>query len=78
MDALDEEVGEGRVHCALALEPGQAGEAPRDDLHREVALAAPVVAGVAAVAVAVVADEEVAWVQSGAKALVDFRGDGSG
>ena len=58
MHPLGEQVGQRRIHRALALDPVHAGESRRDDLDREVTFAARVVPGVAAMHLAVVADDQ--------------------
>src|SRR5690606_19059244 len=58
VDAVHE-IAEGGVDGALALEAGLSEEDVRDDAYGEMAFPGAVVAGVAAVAVAVVADFEV-------------------
>jgi hypothetical protein len=63
------------VDRPLPLQAGQAGEALRDDLDAEVALAAAVVAGMAAMARAVVGDRKVRWSERLFEPARDFRGD---
>jgi hypothetical protein len=58
MHALGEEIGKRRVDRALALHPVHAGKGGGDDLDREMALAARIVAGMAAMLLAIVADEQ--------------------
>ena len=78
MDACNEEIGERRVDRALALEPTLAGEGGGDDLDREMTFAARIVAGVAAMLLAVVDHGETFGSEGGAQAFLDLAGDRPG
>ena len=75
MDALSQQLGEGGVDRALPLNAAHAGKARRDDLDREMAFAARIMAGVAAVQLAVVTDEQMRRIEGLGKASGDFFGD---
>jgi len=78
VDALLEQVRERRVDRALALQPGHPRKGGGDDPHREMAFAAAVVAGMAAMQVAVVDHLEPRGSEGGAQALVDEAGERTG
>jgi hypothetical protein len=78
VDSLGEEIGQRRVDGALTLDAVLAGEGGGDDLDREMAFAARIVAGMAAMPVAVVDHGEPFGSEGGAKALGDFLGHGAG
>src|SRR5687768_7593082 len=73
-----EQVGERRIHRPLPFHPAHPRESLGLHLHREMALAAAVVAGMAAVAGAVVGHDETCGLEGGAQPLLDFRGDSAG
>lgn len=75
MNALPHQIAERGVDRALALEAGHAGEGVRFDLHREMAFAAAVVAGVAVMLRAVIDHREMRGSEGGAQAFLDFPGD---
>ena len=78
MDPLAHQVAERLVHFALPLKPAHAGKYLGLDLDGEMALAASVMAGMAAMVVAVVDHSKFARSERLAKAFLDFRGDRSG
>jgi DnaJ-like protein len=78
MDALREDVGQGGVDGALALDAVQTFESGRDDLDGEMALAARIVAGMAAVQRAVVAHNEMGRSERLGETSGDFGGHGTG
>lgn len=78
VNAFLQQVRQRGVDRALAPDPAHPLESRRHQFHREMAFPPRVVAGVAAMLLAVVADDEVDGVQSLSQAFVDFRGDGAG
>ena len=78
MDAIAQQVGERGVDRALAVDPALAREGLGDDLDREMAFAPFVVAGMAAMAFAVVADEQMRRGERVGETLRDFGGDRAG
>ena len=78
MDPLLEQVGERRVDRALPRQPAHACEARRDDLDGEMAFAARIMAGMAAMRLAVVADEKMRRTERFGQAFGDFGGDRPG
>ena len=78
MDALAHQVAERGGHRTLALEAVETSEGLLFDFHREMALAAAVVAGMAPVLGAVVDHREPGRSEGGGQALGDFPGDGAG
>lgn len=74
MDTLGEEVGERGVDRALAFEAALADERLRDDLDREMAFAARIVAGMAAMLRAVVDHGEPFGSECRTKAFLDLAG----
>lgn len=73
-----QEIAQSRVNGALALEAGHARELRGLDLHGEMGFAAAVVAGMAAVAGAVVDDPQPRRSERRAQAFLDLAGDGAG
>ena len=78
MDAFGEDVSERIVDGALTLHAVHSRELGRDDLHREMALAARIVAGVAAVQRADVAHGEMGWSERLGETSGDFGGHRTG
>jgi hypothetical protein len=78
VDPLAHQVAERLVHFALPLEAVHAGEYLGLYLDGEMAFAAAVMPGMAAMAVAVVDYSKFVRSERLAKAFLDFRGDGSG
>ena len=77
MDALVHEFAERGVDSALAGDARLAGEAVTFDDQREVAFAALVMAGVAAVVIAFVDEVEAGWGERGGEATVHLGRDGA-
>jgi hypothetical protein len=78
MDALGQNVGQRGIDGALALDAVKALESGRDDLDREMALAAGIVAGVTTMLRAVVAHDEMGWGERLGKTSGDLGGHGTG
>jgi hypothetical protein len=78
MDSIPQKIGERGVDRPLPFHPAHPFESLRLDLDREMALAAAVVAGMAAVAGAVVGHGEPCRSEGGAQALFDLPSDGTG
>src|SRR5687767_6444882 len=78
VDPVPEQVRQGPVDRPLTLDPAHPGEALRLALHREVALAAAVVAGMAAMGGAVVGHDEMWGMEGGTQAAFDLRGNWAG
>ncbi len=72
MDPLSHQVPQRVVHRALPLKPAFAGEDRRLDLDREMAFAAAVMAGMAAMSIAVVDHSKFIRSEGVAKAFLDF------
>jgi hypothetical protein len=78
VNALFEQVCERMIDRALPLDAAQACEGGRLDFDSEVTFAARVVAGVAAMFLAVVNDLEVRRAECLSETFGDFCGDGAG
>lgn len=78
MHALDQQIGKRLVHQTLARNTVQAFEDGGGHLDGEVAFAACIMAGMAAMLLAVVVDGELGRRQGGGEAAGDFGGDGAG
>ena len=78
MDSLAHQIAERRIHRALPLETAHSGESRRLDVDSEMAFAAAVVAGMAAMAGTVVDYVKPSGSEPVSQAFLDFRGDGSG
>lgn len=77
MNPLLQQIGERGIDRALTLDAAHAREAGGDDLDREVAFAARIVARMAAVQLAVVANDEMRWSERFDEAPGDFFGHGA-
>jgi len=78
MDPFPHEIPERRIDRALALQPAHPREPGRLDLDGEMAFAAAVVAGMAAMLRAVVDHGEPCRREGGTQAFFDFLGDRTG
>jgi hypothetical protein len=78
VDAVAEQVRQRRIDRPLALHPAHPFEPIGFDLDREMALAAAVVAGMAAVPGAVVGHGETGGSEGGLKALFNLERHGTG
>ena len=78
MDAFDQQLGQCLVDQSLPRHAVQSLERGGGDLDGEVAFAACIMAGMAAMLLAVVADDEPCGRQGGGEATRDFGGDGAG
>lgn len=78
MDALMQQIGQRMVHRALPRHPALTDEGRALDLDREVAFARSVMAGMAAMPLAVVDHRKMAGIQCLGQAADDFGGDGAG
>ena len=78
MDPVAEKVPQREVNGPLALQPGLPLESGRLDFYREMALAAAVMAGMAAMPVAVVDHLKARRSERFTQAFVDFGGDRAG
>lgn len=76
MDALLEQITERPVDRALAFDAAHIPELHCDDLDGEMAFAAPVMTGMAAMRVAVVDDAQIGGAERLDESLFDFGGDG--
>lgn len=75
MDLVAQQVGERGIDQALPGDAALTDKAFGDDLHGEMALARPVMAGMAAMLFAVVDDGEMGRSQGGSQPRLDFGGD---
>ena len=78
MDSFVHQLAERGIDCALAGDAVEAGEGGRFDDQRKMAFAAPVVAGVADVAVALVFEVEASRSKARDEALLHRDGDRAG
>lgn len=77
MDSFLQEVGKRCVDRALPRQSIHAGEGGRDDVHGEMAFAAWIVAGMAAMFLAVVNDSQMRRSERLGQTFGDFGGDGA-
>lgn len=77
MDLFNQQVGERAIHEALAGNAILADETVGHDVHREMAFARAVMAGMAAMLFAVVDDGEMVGREGGAQPRLDFDGNGA-
>lgn len=78
MDPVPEQVGQSVVDGPLPLDPAHPAETLRHQLDGEMALAAAIVAGMAAMIGAVVGHDEMCGIEGGAQPALDFGCDWAG